>query len=179
MKIANIIIHCSESAFGCANLIRKWHTEKGWKDIGYHYVILNGCAQASANQGTSSPYIRALDGSIEVGRYLDADGFITDNEVGSHALGYNDKSVGICLIGQRMGVHTLYPEAEGFTGRQVHSLLYLTEELCRRYHLPSDAVLGHCETASGKAQGKTCPNFNMPWFRESMLRPALTEETSV
>lgn len=179
MKIQSIVIHCSDSAFGCANVIRKWHLEKGWKDIGYHYVILNGCAYASIDKGTTSPYIRALDGSIEIGRFLDKDSLITEAEVGSHALGYNDKSVGICLIGQRMtgnAAHPVYPEARGFTTKQMHSLLYITEELCRRFSLPVDAVIGHCETPKGKEQGKTCPNLSMPWFRELMLRPALTTE---
>ena len=44
--IDNIIVHISDSSFGSAREIRKWHTEKGWKDIvsalrlvGYDYVI--------------------------------------------------------------------------------------------------------------------------------------------
>lgn len=170
MKISSIIIHCSDSAFGCTNLIRKWHLEKGWKDIGYHYVILNGCPVASVNKGSGDPYHRALDGSIEIGRPLDDDNDIELEEVGSHTLGYNASSVGICLIGQRMNGISLHHEAMGFTGRQIFQLTNLVSELVTRYGIPVDNVLGHCETESGKEQGKTCPNFDMPWFRESIIR---------
>jgi hypothetical protein len=170
MKISNIIIHCSDSAFGCTNTIRQWHLAKGWKDIGYHYVILNGCPTASVNKGVGDPYHRVLDGSIEIGRYLDDDGDIEVDEIGSHTLGYNDKSVGICLIGQRMTTPPLYQQAKGFSKSQMFSLTNLVSELVTRYNIPVDNVLGHYETESGKAQGKTCPNIDMPWFRESIIR---------
>lgn len=52
--------------------IRKWHTEKGWDDIGYHLVIRR-------------------DGTIEAGR--------EESLVGAHTLGYNHNSYGICLVG--------------------------------------------------------------------------------
>lgn len=173
MKISNIIIHCSDSAFGCTNIIRQWHLAKGWKDIGYHYVILNGCPNASVNKGSGDPYYRSLDGSIEIGRPLDDDNDIELNEVGSHTLGYNASSVGICLIGQRMTVGGKPGEAEGFTDRQIFALTNLISELVTRYGLAIDDVLGHYETKSGKEQGKTCPNIDMPWFRESIIRERL------
>ena len=48
-KIKNIIIHCSVSDFGDAELIRSWHVdERGWRDIGYNGVILNGIDAAEA-----------------------------------------------------------------------------------------------------------------------------------
>ena len=46
-EIKKIIIHCSDSEFGDAALIDKWHKERGWTGIGYHYVILNGCRKAT------------------------------------------------------------------------------------------------------------------------------------
>lgn len=52
--------------------IRRWHTAKGWKDIGYHYVIL-------------------LNGEIEAGRTID--------QIGAHTKGHNKDSIGICYIG--------------------------------------------------------------------------------
>ena len=55
-----------------ANDIDRWHKQKGWKGIGYHYVIL-------------------LDGTVEQGRELEA--------VGAHCSGHNAHSVGICYIG--------------------------------------------------------------------------------
>ena len=44
--IKKIILHCSatpENRDVSTETIKKWHTDKGWSDIGYHYVIdLNG-----------------------------------------------------------------------------------------------------------------------------------------
>ena len=75
-KINEIIVHCSDTPSDMAvdaALIRKWHTEeRGWGDIGYHYVILR-------------------DGTIEKGRH--------DVIVGAHARGHNQHSIGICLVG--------------------------------------------------------------------------------
>jgi len=146
-KIENIVIHCSDSAFGCVREIRNWHLERGFKDIGYHFVILNGYI-------TSGYYLSCLDGMIECGRYLDEDLFIEPNEVGAHALGYNDKSVGICLIG-----------VKHFTVAQMNSLLELLKNIMDIYNIIANDVLGHYETASGKAQGKTCPNFDVEDIR--------------
>jgi N-acetylmuramoyl-L-alanine amidase len=77
-KVNKIIIHCADTPEG-ANFtiedIRKWHVEeRGWSDIGYHFVI-------------------HLDGEILEGRPLDT--------IGSHTKGYNKDSIGICYIGGR------------------------------------------------------------------------------
>ena len=95
-----------------------------------------------------------LDGMIECGRQLNDDGFIDDVELGAHALGYNASSVGICLIGDK-----------AFSPDQFNALQRLMKELMQKWNLPKEAILGHCETESGKAQGKTCPNFDMNWLR--------------
>lgn len=115
--------------------------EKGWKDIGYHFVINNGFI-------TFGNYLSCLDGMIECGRFLDGDNVISDNEIGAHALGYNNKSIGICLVGR-----------ENFTVSQMDSLVKLLKNLMDIYGVEPQNILGHCETESGKAQGKTCPNF--------------------
>ena len=52
--------------------IDRWHRERGWLKIGYHYVIKR-------------------DGTVETGRELE--------EVGAHAKGHNAISVGICMVG--------------------------------------------------------------------------------
>jgi len=41
MKNKKVIIHCSDSSFGNAVLIDKWHRQRGFDNIGYHFVILN------------------------------------------------------------------------------------------------------------------------------------------
>lgn len=55
-----------------ASEIREWHLDRGWSDIGYHYVIRR-------------------DGNIDKGRPVD--------RAGAHARGQNHDSIGICLIG--------------------------------------------------------------------------------
>ena len=74
-NINEIIIHCSATKEGAnfhASDIDKWHKQKGWKGIGYHYVI-------------------DLEGTIEKGRPI--------TEIGAHCTGHNKNSIGICYIG--------------------------------------------------------------------------------
>ena len=151
-NIDSIIVHCSDSEWGTAREIKKWHTDpipqgRGWSDIGYHFVIQNG-------KPTPRQNLPALDGSIECGRYIDEDNVIGPNEMGIHALGYNDHSIGVCLIGTKT-----------FTIPQFDALKRLLQDLCREHGIPVENILGHCETESGKAQGKTCPNFAVSDFR--------------
>lgn len=81
--IDKIIVHCSDTPVTSdigADEIRLWHTEgRGWKDIGYHFII-------------------RLSGIIEIGRPIE--------DVGAHTLGYNSNSVGICLVGGYHGANT-------------------------------------------------------------------------
>ena len=147
----HIIVHCSASAWGCAREIRQWHIDpkrKGgpFNDIGYQFVIGNGSPRPDLT-------LLSLDGQIECGRYLDGDNIVEENEVGAHALGYNRTSIGICLIGKP------------FTVAQFDSLKALVLDLCRKFDIKPDNILGHCETESGKAEGKTCPDFDVAAIR--------------
>ena len=74
-KIDRIIIHCSDTPAGRYTTVEdidRWHREKGYKKIGYHYVIY-------------------LNGAIHKGR--------SEMEVGAHCKGYNAHSIGICYVG--------------------------------------------------------------------------------
>ena len=74
-RIDEIIIHCSATAEGKdwkAKDIDKWHKQKGWKGIGYHYVV-------------------DLDGTIEKGR--------DENAIGAHCTGHNEHSIGVVYVG--------------------------------------------------------------------------------
>ena len=77
-EIKQIIIHCSDSDYEWhdnIDTIRRWHIARGFKDIGYHYVILN-------------------DGTVVEGRSL--------SEPGAHCEGQNADSIGICLTGKKV-----------------------------------------------------------------------------
>ena len=139
-----VIVHCSASSFGDRELIDEWHRERGFASCGYHYVILNGRRRANDSDAH-------LDGIVQEGRHHD--------ECGAHTIGYNSRSLGICLIGL-----VDYTPAQR---RALHSLLV---ELCTRYSIDPERVLGHRETPSGARQGKSCPtNLDMDQLRSDLV----------
>lgn len=93
--IDKIIIHCSATPpkmdIG-VDEIRKWHKDKGWSDIGYHYVIRR-------------------NGVFQDGRDIDI--------VGAHVRGHNTGSIGICMIG---GVDEHNDAEDNFTNEQWQEL---------------------------------------------------------
>lgn len=126
------IVHCSDSHFGDAKLIDKWHKEKGWSGIGYHAVILNG------KRKSKSQYKPEDDGLIEMGRPIE--------KVGSHCKGWNSKSIGVCLIGK-----------DHFTPSQYRSLRYFVQLMKERHGLSIDKWEPH----NKYSKHKTCPNFDV------------------
>ncbi len=69
------VVHCSATEAGrnfTVNDVRAWHKQRGFRDVGYHFVIY-------------------LDGTLAAGRPLE--------QIGAHAEGYNADSVGVCYIG--------------------------------------------------------------------------------
>ena len=137
-RINRIVIHCSDSAFGDADIITSWHKERGFVTIGYHYVITNGF-KSSKNE-----YDTNFDGLLQRGRPI--------NDVGAHVTGFNLESVGICLIGKSK-----------FSLKQLTTLIGLIRVLMGSYpsiHL--SRVVGHNELT----KGKTCPNFNVQIIRD-------------
>ena len=111
-----LIIHCSDSSFGNAAEIARWHLERKFTTIGYHYVILNGWL-------SSKKYHRNFDGHLETGRALDDSDSLQPDEAGAHTLG-NNMAVGICLIG-KSGL---------FTPAQLDTLRHLIKELRIQYN---------------------------------------------
>jgi len=161
--IKNIILHCSASDWGSMRELNKWHKERFSMTedllyVGYHFIILNGRILPNL-------YLSSLNGAIEPGRRLDEDRFLEQNETGAHALGYNQCSIGVCMIGQR----DTKTGQLSFTPKQFDALKELLIDLCKQYGLTAEAILGHSETEQGKAQGKTCPDFNVgdlrTWLR--------------
>lgn len=155
-KISSIIIHCSDSGWGCQQWINLWHQQRGWGNphsgyqvsTGYHYIILNGKAHPK------SSYQEFLDGALEIGRPLDSNLEMDLGEEGAHALGYNQNSIGICLIGKK-----------SFTQKQFLTLWRVILGCIRDYEIPVENILGHYETAQAKISGKTCPNFQVAFIR--------------
>lgn len=101
-----ILIHCSATKEGQnfkAKDIDKWHKERGFKKIGYHYVI-------------------DLDGTIEKGR--------EDSEIGAHCTGKNRNSIGICYVG---GLDSKGNPKDTRTKEQKEALWELLRQLLIKY----------------------------------------------
>lgn len=141
-QINTLVIHCSASPFGDVDLIRQWHLQRGFQDIGYHYVILN-CYPEGQNWQKKFP-VPENDGKIQPGRPLEQEG--------AHVQGHNADSVGICLLGDTT-----------FTGKQLEALKELVGNLLKSH--PNLQILGHYELDSKK----TCPNLDMDWVREYLM----------
>lgn len=143
-RIDRIIIHCSAvrpDQTSSARQIDQWHRARGWKMIGYHYVIRR-------------------DGTVEKGR--------PEEMVGAHTRGINSHSIAICYEGglapgrsEELGVRSnsaakkpavTYVPADTRTPEQKKALRELIRELKTRY--PNATVHGHNEFAQ-----KACPCF--------------------
>ena len=73
--IDTIIIHCSATAEGKSFTVAdidRWHRQRGFDCIGYHYVIY-------------------LDGTLHAGRPI--------QQIGAHCQGHNATSIGVCYVG--------------------------------------------------------------------------------
>jgi len=74
-EIDRIIVHCAytpaDMDIGVAE-IERWHKDRGWNQVGYHYVIRR-------------------DGTVERGR--------DEGVQGAHVRGHNHDSIGVCLVG--------------------------------------------------------------------------------
>ena len=125
-KTNYIVIHCAYTTktqdIG-VHEIDRWHRDRGWWGIGYHFVIRR-------------------DGSIETGRPMEV--------IGAHVKGYNDESIGICLVGGRAGGKEARDQ-DNFTFQQGVALHELLQVICQEY--PNAKVVGHRDLDSSK----TCP----------------------
>ncbi|WP_051585994.1 N-acetylmuramoyl-L-alanine amidase [Caldanaerobius polysaccharolyticus] len=138
-----IVVHHSATSSGNVEIFRREHKARGWADVGYHYVITNG------NGGP--------DGEVQAGRPLQM--------VGAHALGANQVSIGICLVGNFMETQP--------TDKQWKSLVNLCRSLMTRFNIPVDHVIGHKEVPShfNVNYATDCPGKN---FSISNLRKELS-----
>lgn len=106
-KINSIIIHCSATAEGkdyTVADIDRWHKSRGWKCIGYHYVIYR-------------------DGSVHTGRPVE--------QIGAHCAGHNANSIGICYIGGLSSDNKTPKDTR--TPAQIKALRDLVGELKKKY----------------------------------------------
>ncbi|UTT85783.1 N-acetylmuramoyl-L-alanine amidase [Vibrio pelagius] len=119
-----ITVHCSATPstqdIGVAE-IRRWHKNRGWRDVGYHFVIRR-C------------------GKVEIGRPL--------SQTGAHVKGHNKGNIGVCLVG---GCNAVQQPEDNFTFAQRKALFGLIEVLQKRFLIVDNNVKGHKDWGVNKA----------------------------
>ncbi len=125
-----LVVHCSDTEnnknIGALE-IHKMHIQFGWDGIGYHKIICR-------------------NGEIQNGR--------PEYWVGAHVRGYNQISLGVCLIGKN-----------NFSNDQFLSLEKVLINWKAKY--PSAEIIGHNVISDSK---KTCPNFDLKkWCKSKDL----------
>lgn len=124
-----IVIHHSATSTGGAVSFDKMHRDKGWDELGYHFVIGNGSDTGN--------------GMLEVGprwkkQKWGAHAKTPDNQ-------FNDYGIGICLVGN-------FDETNP-TPEQMRTLSELTARLMVTYNIPPDHVIGHSDTKHTECPG--------------------------
>ena len=163
MKLQNptyVVIHTAatpgKSIDISAASIREYHIkEKGWTDIGYHWVV-------------------RFDGHAEPGR--------AENVMGAHVEGFNSKSLGVCFSGNG-DLSDFTPEQKS-KGAQLVAQILERHGLVQVFLKNPMHVLGHRECNElvkagvfpGPKTSKTCPGTKvaMTEFRH-LVKAAIGE----
>lgn len=145
LQVVNyIVIHCAATPpqmdIGVKEIDR-WHRERGFFQIGYHFVIRR-------------------NGVIEKGR--------DESIPGAHVRGHNHESLGICLVGGVTQADVKVAE-NNFTPEQFESLRLKLIELKAKY--PNAKILGHRDLElKDHAKLKDCPSFEVAdWLKQVNL----------
>lgn len=167
-KVSGLVVHCSANAEGVdigAKEIKRYHIEeRGWVDIGYHFVV-------------------RIDGTIEPGRDL--------NKAGAHVSGHNATTIGICCVGgleattdakgrivakKNKAGRTISKDTR--TSEQKESLRWLLTQLAQA--LPIRTIKGHRDyspdlNGNGTIEPsefiKSCPCFDaIPEYQDILER---------
>lgn len=105
-QINEIIVHCTATKEGQnfkVDDINRWHKQRGWNMIGYHYVVY-------------------LDGTIHQGR--------SEDQIGAHCLKHNTNSIGVVYVG---GLDANGKPKDTRTEAQKKGLRKLLTELKHKY----------------------------------------------
>ena len=141
-----IVVHHSASATGCASDFHQAHLQRGWDELGYHFVIGNGTGSA--------------DGQVEVGsRWYKQKHGAHCKTAGNY---HNEHGIGICLVGN---FDRSYP-----TPRQMASLKKLLRFLMAKRGISWNRVIGHREAPGASTR---CPGAHLSLAR---LRAALQND---
>lgn len=141
-NVDTIWLHCAATSPGWyahrtlqdkIHEIRRWHLARGFKDIGYHWLI-------------------DRDGKVGKGRDMTVQG--------AHTKGHNRGSIGICLIGGK-GSKSRDPFLKNFTEQQELSLYLVMRAIHLRTKIV--ALRGHNEVAAKACPGFNVTNERAIW----------------
>ncbi len=129
-----IVVHHSGTSGGSAREFHNAHLNRGWDELGYHFVIGNGTGSS--------------DGEIEVGSrwYKQKHGAHCRTPGNYH----NEHGIGICLVGN---FERSYPSA-----KQMASLKKLVAFLMTKCQIPASRVIGHREAPGAHTK---CPGRHL------------------
>jgi GT2 family glycosyltransferase len=120
-----IVIHHSATDELCSvTKIRQAHLDRGWDDIGYHWLI-------------------DQQGFLHKGR--------PDHIPGAHVLGFNERSLGICVIGNF--------DLSAISDAAFETLGNFLCILCVKYAIPVENIIGHNDAPN--ASSTDCPGLNL------------------
>jgi hypothetical protein len=109
--------------------VRRWHLDRGWSDVGYHYLI-------------------DRDGVVAKGRPIE--------KAGAHAKGHNANTVGICLFGGH-GSSATDAFEDNFTPEQDAALRKLIDELQQKFDIKT--IIGHNQVSAKACPGFSVPRW--------------------
>ena len=139
-----IIIHHSATGGGNARQFDQEHRDRGWDELGYHFVIDNGAG--------------GPDGAVEVGSRWHKQkhgahcGGTPDNE-------YNEHGIGICLVGN-------FNDGSP-SPAQIASLQKLVAYLSATYDIPAANVITHQDAPLASTE---CPGHYLQRYVHGPLR---------
>jgi N-acetyl-anhydromuramyl-L-alanine amidase AmpD len=133
-KIETLVVHhtATPTSWTVAK-IRQLHLDRGWRDVGYHYLI------RLDEDKTARVYM---------GRPQDGDNHLSSLEIGAHVKGHNSTSLGISTIGNWSN-KAMEPAIE-------RVLVQHLVKLCLKLELKPNDVKGHREMEGASTE---CPGL--------------------
>jgi len=144
-----VVLHHSATESGNAAEFDQLHRQRGWDELGYHFVITNGRGGPDGQVQVGSRWRKQKHGAHT--------GQTPNNE-------YNEHGIGICLVGDFMD-HSPTPA-------QLQSVQELTEYLSERYDIPPHRVVAHKDAPN---QHTECCGRVFYRYLHSALRASLQQ----
>lgn len=126
----------ADTSHHTAQIMEEYHLSKGWDGLGYQYVIHK-------------------DGAVWKGR--------PEHVQGAHTVGYNQKSIGICLAGNF--------DATMPTKEQENALRTLLVAISSKYSIKPENIVPHRKFAVKTCYGK---NLGDDWARNLIKQAPVT-----